>query len=156
MDKLRQLCRKSRFLCSQHLRTALALITSPGVRPIQAGKELQMNVNQDLLGKTITGVIATRAADSGPREIWMLQFADGSHVEFVSPGARKALRGVASQRGSQKIRRSSAQAKLKPAVNDSDKGPGHRSGQSMKLTDSRSMCYQRDREEVVQLKLNVA
>lgn len=51
-----------------------------------------MNVNQDLLGKTITGVIATSSPEDGVREIWMLQFADGSHVEFVSPGARRDLR----------------------------------------------------------------
>ena len=51
-----------------------------------------MNVNQDLVGKTITGVIATRDLQPAPREIWMLQFSDGTHVEFVSPGARRALR----------------------------------------------------------------
>jgi hypothetical protein len=51
-----------------------------------------MNVNQDLIGKTITGVIATGDRRAAAREIWMLQFSDGTHVEFVSPGARKALR----------------------------------------------------------------
>jgi hypothetical protein len=51
-----------------------------------------MNVNQDLLGKTITGVIATTSPKDRLREIWVLQFADGSHVEFVSPGARRELR----------------------------------------------------------------
>ncbi len=115
-----------------------------------------MNVNQDLLGKTITGVIASGAEESGPREIWMLQFADGSHVEFVSPGARQALRRVASQRRSQKNIRSSAQACLEPAANHSDHGPGRRQGQSMRLADSRSMRYQQELEEAVQLTLNVA
>jgi hypothetical protein len=51
-----------------------------------------MNVNQDLVGKTITGVIATTDQRAAAHEIWMLQFSDGTHVEFVSPGARKALR----------------------------------------------------------------
>jgi len=54
-----------------------------------------MNINQDLIGKTISGVIATTGQDGSPREIWLLQFSDGTHVEFVSPGARKALRNSA-------------------------------------------------------------
>ncbi len=56
-----------------------------------------MNVNQDLVGKTITGVIASTEQRAAVREIWMLQFSDGTHVEFVSPGARKALRKSASR-----------------------------------------------------------
>jgi hypothetical protein len=64
-----------------------------------------MNVNDDLLGKTITGVIATTSRQSGIKEIWMLQFADGSHVEFVSPGARKALRSAAKQTARKPARR---------------------------------------------------
>jgi len=65
-----------------------------------------MNVNQDLVGKTITGVIAAMDRRSAAREIWMLQFSDGTHVEFVSPGARKGLRrsagcqGLAGHKGS--------------------------------------------------------
>ncbi len=51
-----------------------------------------MDVNQDLLGKTITGVIATRDRRSEAREIWMLQFSDGTHVEFVSPQSKRGLR----------------------------------------------------------------
>lgn len=59
-----------------------------------------LNVKRDLIGKTITGVIAV-PGDSGsgetgdgrqPCEIWMMQFSDGSYVEFVSPGARRGLR----------------------------------------------------------------
>lgn len=46
----------------------------------------------DLVGKTISGVVAAPVTDDGPLKIWMLQFSDGSHVEFVSPGARQALR----------------------------------------------------------------
>jgi len=56
-----------------------------------------MNVNQDLVGKTITGVIASAGRHGPVRELWLLQFSDGTHVEFVSPGARKALRDAIKQ-----------------------------------------------------------
>jgi len=51
-----------------------------------------MKANQDLIGKTISGVVAVCKPDENAREIWMLQFSDGTHVEFVSPSARRALR----------------------------------------------------------------
>ena len=51
-----------------------------------------MKANQDLMGKTISGIVAVHQEDGDAREIWMLQFTDGSHVEFVSPAARRALR----------------------------------------------------------------
>jgi hypothetical protein len=51
-----------------------------------------MTTNQDLIGKTITGVIAVTAPGEETREIWMLQFSDGSHVEFVSPAGKRRLR----------------------------------------------------------------
>lgn len=59
-----------------------------------------LNVKRDLVGKTITGVIAVPGAARGDsrggsgqiNEIWMLQFSDGSYVEFVSPSARRGLR----------------------------------------------------------------
>ena len=54
-----------------------------------------MKANQDLIGKTITGVVAVNQPDGSAREIWMLQFSDGTHVEFVSPEARKQLRRAA-------------------------------------------------------------
>ncbi len=57
-----------------------------------------MKANHDLIGKTITGVIAVTPPGEEVREIWMLQFSDGSHVEFVSPGARRALRRSAGQK----------------------------------------------------------
>lgn len=50
-----------------------------------------MNTDFQLLGKTITGVVATPGKDSDPHRIWMLQFSDGTHVEFVSPSARRRL-----------------------------------------------------------------
>ena len=52
-----------------------------------------MKSNQDLIGKTITGIIAVTPPGARAREIWMLQFSDGSHVEFVSPQAKRRLRG---------------------------------------------------------------
>ncbi len=57
-----------------------------------------MKANQDLIGKTITGVIAVTPPGEEVREIWMLQFSDGSHVEFVSPSAKRALRRSASRK----------------------------------------------------------
>jgi hypothetical protein len=55
-------------------------------------------VNQDLIGKTITGVIAITPPGEEQREIWMLQFSDGSHVEFVSAEGRRRLRRSARPR----------------------------------------------------------
>jgi len=51
-----------------------------------------MDVNKDLIGKTITGVVASSERYGGLCEIWLLQLSDGTHVEFVSPGARQALK----------------------------------------------------------------
>ena len=57
-----------------------------------------LNVKRDLIGKTITGVIAVpgeaEQVNDGrtrPGEIWLMQFSDGTYVEFVSPGARRGL-----------------------------------------------------------------
>lgn len=65
-----------------------------------------LNAKRDLIGKTITGVIAVPGEDgpgdsrgaNSPAEIWMMQFSDGSYVEFVSPGARRGLRRSAKRR----------------------------------------------------------
>ncbi len=51
-----------------------------------------MKMNQDLIGRTISGIVAVNQPESNTREIWMLQFTDGTHVEFVSPAARRALK----------------------------------------------------------------
>ena len=56
-----------------------------------------MSADFDLVGKTITGVIATTDHHVGKRKIWLLQFSDGTHVEFVSPKAKKALRRYANK-----------------------------------------------------------
>ena len=46
----------------------------------------------ELIGKTISGVIAAPGRGSGSHNrIWLLQFTDGTHVEFVSPTARRGL-----------------------------------------------------------------
>ena len=50
-----------------------------------------MNTDFELVGKTITGIVATRGEAGSPQRIWMLQFSDGSHVEFVSPSAKRRL-----------------------------------------------------------------
>ena len=59
-----------------------------------------LNVKKDLIGKTITGIIAVPGGPSKmngqtvqkANEIWMMQFSDGSFVEFVSPAAKRGLR----------------------------------------------------------------
>jgi len=53
--------------------------------------EAMMNTDFQLVGKTITGIVATPGEGDDPHRIWMLQFSDGSHVEFVSPTARRRL-----------------------------------------------------------------
>ena len=63
-----------------------------------------MKSNQDLIGKTITGVVAVTRPGEKAREIWMLQFSDGSHVEFVSPQAKRRLRGNMMQKSSTNYR----------------------------------------------------
>jgi hypothetical protein len=97
---------------------------------------MTMNVKEDLVGKTITGVIATTAPGSGLAQIWMLQFADGSHVEFVSPGARRALQKAASR--------------------SRNRAPAKRSSKSQLALDAPAMHYKRDGEAGAQLSLNVA
>ena len=56
--------------------------------------ETEMNADFQMVGKTITGVVATPGEDNDPHRIWMLQFSDGTHVEFVSPTARRRLIGA--------------------------------------------------------------
>ena len=53
--------------------------------------DTNMNTDFQLVGKTITSVVATPGKDNDPHRIWMLQFSDGTHVEFVSPTARRRL-----------------------------------------------------------------
>ena len=58
---------------------------------LNASGETEMNTDFQIVGKTITGVVATPGEDNDPHRIWMLQFSDGTHVEFVSPTARRRL-----------------------------------------------------------------
>ena len=53
-----------------------------------------MSTDFQLVGKTISGVVASPGNGNDPRRIWMLQFSDGTHVEFVSPSARRRLNRV--------------------------------------------------------------
>ena len=71
---------------------------------IQINRRVNMRANQDLIGKTITGIVAVNQPGDDVREIWMLQFSDGSHVEFVSPKARRSLRRVSAKRKIAKTR----------------------------------------------------
>ncbi|MEJ2385070.1 MAG: hypothetical protein P8Y54_11840 [Xanthomonadales bacterium] len=57
-----------------------------------------MKANQDLIGKTITGAVAVTPPGEDVREIWMLQFSDGTHVEFVSPQARRRMQRISGQK----------------------------------------------------------
>ncbi|MBT8061380.1 MAG: hypothetical protein HKO64_00835 [Xanthomonadales bacterium] len=54
-----------------------------------------MNAKKDLIGKTISGLVAVQDCDDEPVKIWMLQFTDGTHIEFVSPQARRRIRVAA-------------------------------------------------------------
>ena len=75
-----------------------------------------MDVDRDLVGKTITGVVASVRGPNAPREIWLLQFSDGTHVEFVSPAARASLRrAVQRSRNPGEPRRGLAQLTLNVA-----------------------------------------
>lgn len=57
-----------------------------------------MSTNQELIGKTITGIVAITPPGQAQKEIWMLQFSDGTHVEFVSPAGKRRLKRSARNR----------------------------------------------------------
>ncbi|MGD8346057.1 MAG: hypothetical protein PVI83_02350 [Lysobacterales bacterium] len=67
---------------------------APGLNTLKALmiEEENMTANQDLIGKTITAAVAVKAPGGDRREIYMLQFSDGTHVEFVSPQAKRRFR----------------------------------------------------------------
>ena len=64
-----------------------------------------MKSNQELIGKTITGIVAVTPPGEELREIWMLQFSDGTHIEFVSPEGKRTLRRSTGHRKAQFRRR---------------------------------------------------
>ena len=75
-----------------------------------------MNIKKNLVGKTISGVVAVQDCESEPVTIWMLQFSDGSHVEFVSPLAKRRLRAATGMQRNVSARRiSNAQLALNVA-----------------------------------------
>lgn len=59
-----------------------------------------MSAKADLVGKTISGIVAVQDHESDPLGIWMLQFTDGTHVEFVSPSAKRRLNAAANAKRS--------------------------------------------------------
>jgi hypothetical protein len=66
----------------------------PVLMTLNRSGDINMDTDFQLVGKTITGIVATPGKDNDPHRIWMLQFSDGSHVEFVSPSARRRLNRV--------------------------------------------------------------
>lgn len=71
-----------------------------------------MNAKLDLKGKTISGVVAADDGRPGPARIYLLQFTDGTHVEFVSPTARRRLRTVTGSGGRNGRNRPAPEAQL--------------------------------------------
>ncbi|MFT5139720.1 MAG: hypothetical protein ACI9H8_001418 [Lysobacterales bacterium] len=63
-----------------------------------------MSSKINLVGKTISGIVAVQDQESDPIGIWMMQFSDGTHVEFVSPVARRRLLNTTAGRKSGKKR----------------------------------------------------
>jgi len=75
-----------------------------------------MNTDFQLVGKTISGIVATPGEDNDPHRIWMLQFSDGTHVEFVSPTARRRLiRATGGHKRALKAHAEPAQMKVNAA-----------------------------------------
>jgi len=52
------------------------------------------DVRNEIVGKCITGVIARPGRDGEPPMVMMLQFDDGSALEFVSPRSDRVLRNA--------------------------------------------------------------
>ena len=75
-----------------------------------------MSSKINLVGKTISGIVAVQDHESDPIGIWMMQFTDGTHVEFVSPASRRRLqKGVAGRKPGRKRYVSEAQLALNVA-----------------------------------------
>lgn len=54
-------------------------------------------LREDIVGRTISGVIARPGRDGEPPVVLMLRFEDGSVVEFVSPRSDRLLRRALRQ-----------------------------------------------------------
>jgi hypothetical protein len=75
-----------------------------------------MKADFELVGKTISGVVATPGKDEDPHRIWMLQFSDGTHVEFVSPTARRRMiRAVGGRKRASSAHQDDAQMRVNVA-----------------------------------------
>ena len=75
-----------------------------------------MSSKMNLVGKTISGIVAVQDRESDPIGIWMMQFTDGTHVEFVSPSARRRLKTITNGKNTGPKRRvSEAQLALNVA-----------------------------------------
>ena len=57
-------------------------------------KRTSRAVRDEIVGKCITGVIARPGRNGEPPMVMMLQFDDGSVLEFVSPRSDRVLRQV--------------------------------------------------------------
>ena len=90
---------------SHDLRMIFVLMSS------NSSGDIAMDTEFQLVGKTITGIVATPGKDDNQHRIWMLQFSDGSHVEFVSPSARRRLNRVTG--GHKRVIKAFAQAETK-------------------------------------------
>lgn len=51
-------------------------------------------IQEQLVGRTISGVIARAGREGEPPVVLLLQFEDGGAVEFVTPRADRLLRAV--------------------------------------------------------------
>lgn len=51
-------------------------------------------VREQIVGKSISGVIARPGREGEPPMVMMLQFEDGSVLEFVSPRSDRILKGA--------------------------------------------------------------
>lgn len=55
-------------------------------------------IREEIVGKTISGVIARPGRKGEPPVVMMMRFDDGSVVEFVSPRSDRLLRQATGQR----------------------------------------------------------
>ena len=85
----------------------------PDLMTLNSLGDMRMDTDIQLVGKTITGVVATPGKENDPRRIWMLQFSDGTHVEFVSPSSRRRLNRLTG--GHQRVMEPYAKSPIKRA-----------------------------------------
>ncbi len=63
----------------------------------ETGTRTSRSVRDQIVGKCISGVIARPGRRGEPPMVMMLQFDDGSVVEFVSPRSDRVLRSAVNQ-----------------------------------------------------------